>query len=140
MKILNPIYTKQGERGNFMLAETVRNNLKDVQSLKMRTKATKFSSLFQSDPTITIEEAPLEEILEACNLRNYVKKEDLEVRDEDINIVEEEDLTASEDAEIADYIVENPNEVIVNFPIAPNVELTEKLPFFRALSFKLANL
>lgn len=128
-----------------MLAETVRNNLKDVQNLKMRTKATKFSSLFQSDPTVTIEETPLDEILEACNLRNYVKKEDVALNDEDINIVEDvsnvsEELESSDDAEIEEYIVENPNEVIVNFPLTPNIELKEDLPFFRALSLKLANL
>ncbi len=34
-----------------MLAQTIRNNLKDINNLKMRTKATKFSSLFQSAPT-----------------------------------------------------------------------------------------
>ncbi len=134
VKNRNNGYTNQGERGKSMLAETVRNNLKDVQNLNMRTKATKFSRLFQSDPTITIEEAPLEEILEACNLRNYIKK-DNESADVDV-----ESSISSEDSEVEDYIVENPNEVIVQFPIASNIELNEKLPFFKALSLKLANL
>ena len=115
-----------------MLAQTVRNNLKSIQKLEMRTKTRKFSSLFQSDPTITIEEAPIEDILAQTNIANYIKPESS-------NSKVEEPCNACDD-EVADYIVENPDEVVVNFPLVPNIELTEKLPFFRALSLKLANL
>ena len=40
----------------FMLAQTVRSNLKDINNLRMRTKTTKFSSLFQTAPTVGVEE------------------------------------------------------------------------------------
>lgn len=114
-----------------MLAQTVRNNLQSIQKLEMRTKTRKFSSLFQSDPTITIEEAPIEEILAQTNLAEYIKKED------EMEIV---DSVETSDDEISEYIVENPNEVVVQFPLVPNIELNEKLPFFKSLSLKLANL
>mgnify|MGYP003284720267 CR=1 FL=1 len=45
-----------------MLAQTVRNNLK--KSTNLRTKATKFSSLFQTVPVQSREEDSLEEVLE----------------------------------------------------------------------------
>lgn len=114
-----------------MLAQTVRNNLKSIQNLEMKTKTRKFSSLFQSDPTITIEEVPIEEILAQTNLAEYIKKED------EMEIV---DAVETSDDEISEYIVENPNEVVVQFPLVPNIELNEKLPFFKSLSLKLANL
>lgn len=114
-----------------MLAQTVRNNLQSIQKLEMRTKTRKFSSLFQSDPTITIEEVPIEEILAQTNLAEYIKKED------EMEIV---DSVETSDDEISEYIVENPNEVVVQFPLVPNIELNEKLPFFKSLSLKLANL
>ena len=123
-----------------MLSAVVRNNFKNVEELKLRTKATKFSDLFQGPSDVTIEESSLDEILEKCNLKNYVKKEDKvedlieEVKDEVIS----DNLVS--DSEIEDYIVENPNEVIVQFPIPSNIELKEKLPFFKSLSLKLANL
>jgi len=34
--------------------------------------------------------------------------------------------------------VENPEEVIVDFPVVPVVKLEEKLPFFKSITFKLA--
>ena len=114
-----------------MLAQTVRNNLQSIQKIEMRTKTRKFSSLFQSDPTITIEEVPIEEILAQTNLAEYIKKED------EMEIV---DAVETSDDEISEYIVENPNEVVVQFPLVPNIELNEKLPFFKSLSLKLANL
>lgn len=120
-----------------MLAETVRNNLKSIQNLEMRTKTRKFSNLFQSDPTITIEEAPIEEILAKANIGKFLKSEN-KTSDETIDIIEDSVVETEDD--ITDYIVENPNEVIVTFPIKSNIELTEKLPFFRSLSLKLAQL
>jgi hypothetical protein len=37
-------------------------------------------------------------------------------------------------------IVENPDEVIVHFPIVSDIILEEKLPFFKSITMKLANL
>lgn len=101
-----------------MLAQTIRNNLKDINNLKMRTKATKFSSLFQSAPT-EIEALGKE-------FRQVLMKDGLiEVEQDDSlfdEIPEYEEITVFEDCdideeEIAEYIIENPNEVVVEFPI-----------------------
>lgn len=43
------------------------------------------------------------------------------------------------DEEVAEYIVEDPNEVIVNFPLVSNTAKGEKLPFFKSVMYKLAN-
>lgn len=119
-----------------MLSAVVRNNFKNVEELKLRTKATKFSDLFKESSDVTIEEASLDEILEKCNLKNYVKKEDKT----EINEKEEVISENLADADDSDYIVENPEEFVVTFPIKSNIELKEKLPFFKSLSLKLANL
>ena len=60
-------------------------------------------------------------------------------------IPEYEEITVFEDCdideeEIAEYIIENPNEVVVEFPIISDIQLDEKLPFFKSLSMKLASL
>ncbi len=124
-----------------MLAQTIRNNLKDINNLKMRTKATKFSSLFQSAPT-EIEALGKE-------FRQVLMKDGLiEVEQDDSlfdEIPEYEEITVFEDydideEEIAEYIIENPNEVVVEFPIISDIQLDEKLPFFKSLSMKLASL
>ncbi len=118
-----------------MLAQTIRNNLKDINNLKMRTKATKFSSLFQSAPT-EIEELGKE-------FRKVLMKDGLiEVQEDDSlfdEIPEYEEISVDEE-EIAEYIVENPNEVVVKFPIISDIQLDEKLPFFKSLNLKLASL
>lgn len=39
-----------------------------------------------------------------------------------------------------DVIVENPNEVVVQFPIVSDIQLEEKLPFFKSVMMKLAKI
>lgn len=111
-----------------MLAEAVRNNLKNVQKMDIKTKAKRFSDLFQrksfSDDTET-----LSEVLAKAHLTEYIKKES----PEKIEICEE---PLSDE----DYIIENPDELVVPFPIVSNVKLEEKLPFFKSISFKLSNI
>ncbi len=116
------------ERGEFMLAQTVRNNLK--KGTNLRTKATKFSSLFQTVPVQSKEEESLEEVLAKANLTSYVKKE--ETPKEETKMTTE--TSTDEDFE---YIVENPKEVIVPFPIVSDINLDEKLPFFKSITSKL---
>ena len=123
-----------------MLAQTVRSNLKDINNLKMRTKTTKFSSLFQSAPTTSVEE--VEEV------RQVLMKDGLF----DVSQQEWEEITVEEDEEETDdfdiveegdelyEIVEDTTQVVVSFPIISDIELEEKLPFFRAVSLKLASL
>lgn len=113
-----------------MLAQTVRNNLK--KSTNLRTKATKFSSLFQTVPVQSREEDSLEEVLAKANLTSYIKKEETPK-----NQIEEEKTTGTPVDEDFEYIVENPEEVIVPFPIVSDINLDEKLPFFKSITFKL---
>lgn len=113
-----------------MLAQTVRNNLK--KSTNLRTKATKFSSLFQTVPVQSKEEDSLEEVLAKANLTSYIKKEETPK-----NRIEEEKTTETPVDEDFEYIVENPKEVIVPFPIVSDINLDEKLPFFKSITFKL---
>lgn len=131
-----------------MLAQTVRSNLKDINNLKMRSKTTKFSSLFQTAPTAGVSIPQIKQVLNKDGLVEFdefdeldlgfeeiIEPEIVSMEDEEIEIVEE-----NSDAEVAEYIVENPNEVVVTFPIISDLQLEERLPFFKSLSLKLANL
>lgn len=123
-----------------MLAQTVKSNLKDIDNLRMRTKTTKFSSLFQSAPTVSVEEVEeVRQVLMKDGLFDVSQQEweEIVVEDEeeatdDFDIVEEGDELYE--------IVEDTTQVVVSFPIISDIELEEKLPFFRALSLKLASL
>ena len=119
-----------------MLAQTVRSNLKDINNLKMRTKTTKFGSLFQTDPVEedvkpVLMKDGLFEISEDEHWEEIVI-EDEEPVVEDIDIVEEDDALYE--------IVEDTTQVLVKFPIASAIKLEEKLPFFKSVSLKLASL
>ena len=131
-------------RGRYcMLAQTIRNNLKDINNLKMRTKATKFSSLFQSAPTeIEALGKEFRQVLMKDGLIEVEIEEDDSLFDEipeyeEISVFDEFEVC---DEEVAEYIVENPNEVIVEFPVISSIQLEEKLPFFKSISLKLASL
>ncbi len=50
-------------------------------------------------------------------------------------------IDVTEDIELQESdIVENPDEVIVNFPIVSDIQLEEKLPFFKSIMVKFASL
>lgn len=123
-----------------MLAQTVRSNLKDINNLKMRTKTTKFSSLFQTAPTVGVEEDEVRQVLMKDGLIEIseddqweeIVVEDDEPAEEDFDIVEEDDELYE--------IVEDPDAVIVQFPVISDIKLEEKLPFFKSISLKLASL
>lgn len=66
-----------------------------------------------------IEEDDFESLMDEC----YFDYGEIEVTDE----------------EIAEYIVENPREVTVNFPLVSDVQMEEVLPFFKSIMYKLAN-
>ena len=106
-----------------MLARTLKNNLKDLNNYKMRTKATKYGSMFSTPPTAEIsDDADVKyvEIAKEC--------EDDGIFDELYDVTPEE---------VAEYIVEDPNEVQVEFPIQSKIKLESDMPFFRAISYKL---
>ena len=123
-----------------MLAQTVRSNLKDINNLRMRTKATKFGALFQTVPSMGTDEFEVREVLMKDGLVKV-----------SIDHIEDDPVIEYEDSEIIDYeiveeddelyeIVENPDELVVQFPIISDIQLEEKLPFFKSISLKLASL
>lgn len=142
-----------------MLAQTVRNNLKSIDKLNMRSKTTKFSDLFSTAPTVAMTKSEIRQVLMRDGLKEVAKDDELfdeislpedefeseeistdieDVADDcDFDIVEEPDI---DDSEVAEYIVENPKEVVVQFPIVSDIKLDEHLPFFRSISAKLAAL
>ena len=142
-----------------MLAQTVRNNLKSIDKLNMRSKTTKFSDLFSTAPTVAMTKSEIRQVLMSDGLKEVAKDDELfdeislpeeELESEgissniediendcDFDIVEEPDI---DDSEVAEYIVENPKEVVVQFPIISDIKLVEHLPFFRSISAKLAAL
>lgn len=142
-----------------MLAQTVRNNLKSIDKLNMRSKTTKFSDLFSTAPTVAMTKSEIRQVLMSDGLKEVAKDDELfdeislpeeELESEgissniediendcDFDIVEEPDI---DDSEVAEYIVENPKEVVVQFPIISDIKLDERLPFFRSISAKLAAL
>lgn len=142
-----------------MLAQTVRNNLKSIDKLNMRSKTTKFSDLFSTAPTVAMTKSEIRQVLMSDGLKEVAKDDELfdeislpeeELESEgissniediendcDFDIVEESDI---DDSEVAEYIVENPKEVVVQFPIISDIKLDEHLPFFRSISAKLAAL
>ncbi len=142
-----------------MLAQTVRNNLKSIDKLNMRSKTTKFSDLFSTAPTVAMTKSEIRQVLMSDGLKEVAKDDELfdeislpeeELESEgissniediendcDFDIVEEPDI---DDSEVAEYIVENPKEVVVQFPIISDIKLGEHLPFFRSISAKLAAL
>ena len=120
-----------------MLAQTVRSNLKDIKNLKMRTKTTKFGSLFQTVPVV---ENDLRQVLAKEGLIEIAEDEqweELVVEDEEP--VEEAFDIVEEDDELYE-IVEDTTQVLVKFPIVSSIKLEEKLPFFKSIRLKLASL
>ena len=43
-----------------------------------------------------------------------------------------------EETQEYEYIVEDPQEIVISLPLAENIELPEKLPFFKSINAKLA--
>ena len=125
----------------------------------MRSKTTKFSDLFSTAPTVAMTKSEIRQVLMSDGLKEVAKDDELfdeislpeeELESEgissniedvendcDFDIVEEPDI---DDSEVAEYIVENPKEVVVQFPIISDIKLDEHLPFFRSISAKLAAL
>ena len=125
----------------------------------MISKTTKFSDLFSTAPTVAMTKSEIRQVLMSDGLKEVAKDDELfdeislpeeELESEgissniediendcDFDIVEEPDI---DDSEVAEYIVENPKEVVVQFPIISDIKLGEHLPFFRSISAKLAAL
>lgn len=114
-----------------MLAQTVRKNITTKKNMDIRTKATRFSDLFQARPKS--EEVPFDELLDS-KISEYVQQEEVEAP------IVKQDIDIDAVPTVDEYeIVENPDEAVVTFPIV-GVELTEKLPFFKSITCKLASI
>lgn len=107
-----------------MLAQAVRNNIMTKKKMDIRTKATKFGSLFQTSPKG--EEISFDELLDA-KISSFVKPIEEELQVQEVSVEIEDEYA----------IVDNPDEAVVKFPIA-GIELTEDLPFFKSITAKLA--
>ncbi|MBQ8668671.1 hypothetical protein IJ472_02745 [bacterium] len=134
-----------------MLAQTVKDNLKDINNLKMRTKAARFSTLFQTVPTVGGKNMGLRQVLMREGLIEICEDE---LVDEVVveNTVEEvvEDVV-EETSDVMDFdiveegdelyeIVENPDELVVSLPVISVSDFENRLPFFKSVSLKLASL
>jgi hypothetical protein len=124
---------------NIMLSQTVRNNLKEIQNYTMRNKTTKYSNLFSTNPTIGAKDSKFKQLLMKDGLIKVDENDELykELRQR------EEELStnlANTIDENEDLIVENPEEVVVNFSDFVTTNLEEKLPFFKSISLKLSQM
>lgn len=123
-----------------MLAQTVRNNLKDINNLKMRRKTTKFSDLYQNSSAESVKKSEFVKVLAKSGVIE-IPKEEAMLEQEAVDVLIE--LPISQEDCVSDdpyEFVENPKEVVVSFPIVSDIVCEEKLPFFKSLSFKLASL
>lgn len=122
-----------------MLAQTVRNNLKEIQNYTMRNKTTKYSNLFSTNPTIGTKDSKFKQLLMKDGLIKVDENDELY---KELRQREEELSTNSANAidENEDLIVENPEEVVVNFSDFVTTNLEEKLPFFKSISLKLSQM
>jgi len=110
-----------------MLAQTLRNNLQTVKELK-KGNTGKFSKLLHSQSGMTVVEAPKQ----AASIDNVVKL--INKKNEAVCKFS----TAKGCENMEDYIVENPEEMVVDFSKVQKIELDKKLPFFKSITAKLA--
>lgn len=117
-----------------MLAQTVRNNLTNIKQINIRSKAAKFSNMFQTEPNAGKKDPEMVQVLMKAGL---VSLNENDKRLEKVSVPKTVDFDAAQASEISEYIVENPEELIVKFPVKPVLELEEKLPFFKSIMTKL---
>lgn len=101
-----------------MLAQAIRNNLENINNLKMRSAAIPYKKQEESVEDVSVE----------FDLNSSV------------GVLDEIEVETATDTEFEVEIVEDPNELVVQFPIASDVELETKLPFFKSITYKLAQI
>ena len=117
-----------------MLAKTVRNNLTNIKEIQVRSKAAKFSNMFQTEPNAGKKDPGMVQVLMKAGLVSLSENNRLLKK---ASVPETVNFETVYDSEISEYIVENPDELIVKFPVKPVIELEEKLPFFKSITAKL---
>ena len=134
-----------------MLAQTVKDNLKDINNLKMRTKAARFSTLFQTVPTVGGKNMGLRQVLMREGLIEICEDELVDEVVVDNTVEEVVEDVVEETSDVMDFdiveegdelyeIVENPDELVVSLPVISVSDFENRLPFFKSVSLKLASL
>lgn len=100
----------------------------------IKNKTIGFRSLMSCDSDVVLSKMEFQKLI---GQDSFVESEDDNIVVDEI-IEEGNNIVTAE--EIAEYIVENPKEVVVQFPIVSDVKLEEKLPFFRSIVFKLGGI
>ncbi len=119
-----------------MLSETIKNNSKKSKQPNLRTKATKFGNMFQTRPKNQENKESIDILFQKSKLHEFIK---LGEKPQFLNV---EDILETnnqqEETQEYEYIVEDPQEIVISLPLAENIELPEKLPFFKSINAKLA--
>lgn len=129
-------------RGEIMLSQAIRNNLSETEKVK-ENHNTIFNSLFKSVPKDSLDEFEFVKVLKKEGVVELPKVQTAQdkVYNNARKLEQEKNIQVSSDVTDNPYdFVENPDEVIVEFPIVSVVETDEKLPFFKSITYKLANL
>jgi len=130
-------------KGEVMLSQAIRNNLSEMDNQKTNRNKKIFNNLFKSVPKDALDELEFVKVLKkesVIDLPNMQTVQD-KVYENARRLEQEKNIQIYSEAVDNPYeFVENPDEVIVEFPIAPVVEMDEKLPFFKSITYKLVNL
>ncbi len=129
-------------RGEIMLSQAIRNNSSATDNAK-ENRNTIFNSLFSSVPKDSLDEFEFVKVLKKECVADLPKIQTAQdkVYNNARKLEQEKNIQVScEKADNPYDFVENPDEVIVNFPIESVVEMDERLPFFKSITYKLANL
>jgi len=101
-----------------MISKTLDESMAKAMEFENLTKASKFGNLFKG----AVSEKSAEKEFEMLQkISDYVKKEE---------------KTSFEDAEILEYITENPDEIAPIFDF--NSTVSTGLPFFKSIDYKLS--
>ncbi len=125
-----------------MLSQAIRNNSSATDNAK-ENRNTIFNSLFSSVPKDSLDEFEFVKVLKKECVADLPKIQTAQdkVYNNARKLEQEKNIQVScEKADNPYDFVENPDEVIVNFPIESVVEMDERLPFFKSITYKLANL
>ncbi|MBD5403108.1 hypothetical protein HDR58_10010 [bacterium] len=113
-----------------MLTQSLNDNLKNIEKKSLRTKASKFGGLFTVQSKGAENDAALDELYGSQKLAKFVRKQ------------EKDTVSKSEVSEdvmdMKDYIVEDPHEINLSVPLVSPVQIDEKLPFFKSITYKLS--
>ena len=103
-----------------MISKTLEESMEKAKKFENLTKASKFGNLFKD---IYPEKTPEKELEMLQKISDYIKTEE---------------KPSEEDAEILEYITENPDEIAPIFDFKNTV--STGLPFFKSIDYKLSEI